>query len=389
MSAALPPPFDRAPDPAGVAGDPATLRLTTAQIQALLERTPSYFALDADVRGRLKDDLVKIGAYAAALVRDDWAQSARLGQRPLIRRREHVPPEDARVELSTAQTAADQFSPAATGQVAAITRDTLQAISFPTFVADLINGSFRAIVDSSIQQMQAFTEMIENVSKTVDEFMVDNVSDAQAREWLVGRYPRHIAVDRGDEEGPRLTPAEDAPEPLPNFRQDLNLPEAVSSLDDSTLEETLVPAARRRLAQARLHLLSTLVMMGLQRIVVRSGKIKAGMKFKIDASDRVRQQEANRFGLDSTVSGGVNYGIWNVQARISVTYVTESRTDSDSAIQVGAELTGEVEIAFETDYLPLARMAPPDMIERIRGNTPVPDQNQPTGAAAAPTLAAA
>lgn len=151
MSAALPPPFDQAPDPAGIAGDPATLRLTTAQIQALLERTPSFFALDADVRGRLKDDLVKIGAYAAALVRDDWAQSARLGQRPLIRRREHVPPEDAKVELSTAQTAADQFRPAATGQVAAITRDTLQAIAFPTFVADLINGSFRAIVDSSIQ----------------------------------------------------------------------------------------------------------------------------------------------------------------------------------------------------------------------------------------------
>ncbi|MGZ9098162.1 MAG: hypothetical protein ACXW3O_00535 [Brevundimonas sp.] len=389
MSAALPPPFDRPPDPAGVSDDPATLRLTTAQIQALLERTPSYFALETETRDRLKQDLVKIGAHAAALVRDDWAQSARLGQRPLIRRRERVPVEEARVELSAAQTAADQFRPAATGQVATITRDTLQAIAFPTFVADLINGSFRAIVDSSIQQMQAFTEMIENVSKTVDEFMVDNVSDNQAREWLIGRYPQHVAVDRGDEDGPRLTVAEGAPDVLPDFRGDLNLPETVSSLDESMLEEMLVPAARRRLAQARLRLLSTLVMMGLQRIVVRSGKIKAGMKFKIDASDRVRQQEGSRFGLDSEVSGGVNYGIWNVQARISVTYVTETRTDSDSAIDVGAELTGEVEIAFETDYLPLARLAPPDMIERIRENTPVPDQNQPPGAVAPPTLAAA
>lgn len=377
---ALPPPFDAPPPPAGVETDPATLRLVTAQVQALLDRTPAYYALPPSTRSALSGDLVNIGAYAAALVRDDWAQSARLHQRPLIRRRERLPAGETRVELAASQaTAGEIFRPAAVDNVARVTRETLEAISFPAFVADLIQGSFRAIVDSSIQQMQAFVDLIGNVSKTVDEFMVDNVSDNQARDWLAGRYPEHIEIRQG-EDGPRAAPRDDAPEAPPDFRGELNLSEAVDALDEETVEARLVPAARRRLAQARLRMLSTLVLMGMQRIVVRHGKIKAGMRFKIDASDRVARQEASQFDMRTSLSGGIDYVVWSAKASISVTYVSTTRTDSQSALEVGAELTGEVEIAFETDYFPLARLAPPETIERIRGNTPVPDQNTPRAA---------
>ena len=52
-----------------------------------------------------------------------------------------------------------------------MTRDTLDAIAFPVFVADLINSTFDAIVDASIRQMEAYGQLLANVSQTVDQFL--------------------------------------------------------------------------------------------------------------------------------------------------------------------------------------------------------------------------
>lgn len=53
-------------------------------------------------------------------------------------------------------------------------------------------------MNSTIQQMGAFTEMLENVSKMIDEFMADNISDDQARDWLArAQAGEDEAADRG------------------------------------------------------------------------------------------------------------------------------------------------------------------------------------------------
>jgi hypothetical protein len=46
----------------------------------------------------------------------------------------------------------------------------VQKVDFPAFVGGLIKNVFQAIVDSSIQQMRAYGELIANVAKTADEF---------------------------------------------------------------------------------------------------------------------------------------------------------------------------------------------------------------------------
>jgi hypothetical protein len=43
--------------------------------------------------------------------------------------------------------------------------------------------------------MDAFGELLANVSKTVNEYMADNVSDNQARDYLENRWPRVIRLD--------------------------------------------------------------------------------------------------------------------------------------------------------------------------------------------------
>src|SRR4051812_44315717 len=58
-------------------------------------------------------------------------------------------------------------------------------LDFPAFVASLIHGTFDAIVDSSIRQMESFADLVSAVSKPLDQFTEENVTLNQARDWLI------------------------------------------------------------------------------------------------------------------------------------------------------------------------------------------------------------
>src|SRR5207247_4258158 len=73
--------------------------------------------------------------------------------------------------------------------------DIVQRVDFPKFVAGLVDGVFNAIVTSSIKQMEAYAQLVANVSKSVDQYMKDNVSENNARDYLADRYPGHLEVD--------------------------------------------------------------------------------------------------------------------------------------------------------------------------------------------------
>jgi hypothetical protein len=382
---ALPRPFDRPIDRDGIRPGAETIDLVRAQVNALVAGIPAYHDLSVGERRKVRDRLVHIAAYVAELLRSDWALSAQLGQYPLIKTRHVLTPERPRRPRAGAGTlaAADDFQPAAASQIGRVTEETLRAIAFPTFVADLIKSTFQAIVNATIQQMEAFGDMLANVSKTVDEFMSDNISEDQARGWLAQRYPSLIRIRQGGER-PELEVTDAADEQaLPDFQRELNTPDRISSLDEDIVEEVLVPAARRRLAQTRLQMLSTMIMLGLQRIVVTHGRIKATMGFHIDTTDRARAEEASL--LDTSVAAKASgwYMGFSASVATSVTYVRSTKSDSESAINVIADLSGEVDLTFETDYLPLNRFANSARIEQIRANTPNPAANAPSPQAGA------
>ena len=102
-----------------------------------------------------------------------------------------------------------------------------QSVDFPNFVADLIQGTFESIVNASIRQMEAYGELLRNIAKPVDEFMRDNESD-----------------DR----------------------------------DHSTADDD---SSRRRLAAERHHQLATMVLMGINRLVVTKGTITASVAVEL------------------------------------------------------------------------------------------------------------
>ena len=47
-------------------------------------------------------------------------------------------------------------------------------VDFPSFVAGLIEGVFQAIIDTSIQQMEAYAALIEDIAKAVRAFEQDD-----------------------------------------------------------------------------------------------------------------------------------------------------------------------------------------------------------------------
>ncbi|HMQ94235.1 MAG TPA: hypothetical protein PKA33_03000 [Amaricoccus sp.] len=385
---------------AEMAPPPAVEALAAGQVKALLEAAPAFYQLPSATRARMTGDLGKIAGYTAALIHDDWSQTEKLGQRPMVRGRRiiegRVTPAAAPARASgrpAARSLADGFQPGEDGQfvpvaasnVARITEDTLNAIAFPTFVADLIKGTFQAIVDASIQQMEAYAELLSNVSKTVDQFMSDNITDNNARDWLAGAYPQVIRLDTSGGQ-PRLVPTPNAGDAAqPNFRGDLNLSEDVT-VDDSSIEEVLVPAARRRIAQSRQQTLATMVLMGMNRIVVTRGRIKAGMGFRIDTTDRSRSEFASDFETRTESKAKYGWFLSPVSASVksSVAYVSSSKKNSESELDVSADLTGEVDLQFKSDYFPLERFADTGVIAQIQQNTPNPGANKPvTGATTA------
>ncbi len=373
---------------------PAVSTLAAGQVRALLEASPAFYCLPGATRRAMQRDLEKISTYTAALIHDDWSQSAKLNQTPMVhesrviegRMNPQEPSGPAALPAAQARSLAEGFiageeggaTPVAASNVARITEDTLNAIAFPTFVADLLKGTFQAIVESSIQQMEAYAELLSNVAKTVDEFMKDNITDNNARDWLAGAYPQAVQLDTSSGQ-PRLRMApgaEDAPQP--DFQRDLNLSEEVV-LDEEAIETRLVPAARRRIAQSRQQTLATMVLMGMNRIVVTRGRIKAAMGFRIDTTDTSRAESAQRFDTKSELSASYGWFLSPAKAsmKTTVSYVSSSKKSSESEIDVSADLTGEVDLRFKSDYFPLERFADAGVIGSIQNNTANPGANKP------------
>src|SRR5207249_3394194 len=76
-------------------------------------------------------------------------------------------------------------------------------------------------------------------------------------------------------------------------------------------------------------------------------------------------------------SGSFGMGFWSAAASVSVAYVSSTRADSNAELNTQTDLTGEVELHFQSDYFPIQRFSDADGIDKIRANTPVPAANTP------------
>ncbi len=296
----------------------------------------------------------------------------------------------------------------------------LKQVKFPTFVASLIEGVFHAIVKSSIEQMEAYTKMIAAVATSLKQFTDDNVTENQGRDHMVEKFPDLFEIgvdDFSDNPSPRLQLRDgvDEGDALKRVNQQLSFegsPFKSMDLSDENAEKALVLAARMQLAKQRQQLMASLVLMGINRIVVTDGRLSAKIMYDFTARDtRSLRRSAQAYdyarNADGTIqttrasegdydTGGTvsrtrdrnkdsassdysaDYyakGTYKTEDKPVMTAMSAASEASDSQLQTRVQLAGAVEVNFKSDYLPLDKMATPGMIAAIQGNSTPVDPN--------------
>jgi pyruvate/2-oxoglutarate dehydrogenase complex dihydrolipoamide acyltransferase (E2) component len=291
-----------------------------------------------------------------------------------------------RLGLARAQSAGEKFSGVSAARVAGTTQAILNAVSFPRFVTELITGVFRAVVDSSQEQMRSYVELLRNVAATTEGFADTSLSNFRARQWLADQFPGCFEVAQDEDEQPQ--PGEPPPESTLRLRSGASFPSEQAlraslgippdqSVPSGDPERNLLPFARLALARQRQQMLATLVMLGMQRIVIESGRINASMRFHIDTRSAAQEDEASRFALENEIraSGSYGIGVWGASAsmRNNIAYVSTQKTQTTEEMNTDLELNSSVELYFKSDYLPLDRLAGGEQQNRIRANTLNPE----------------
>lgn len=228
-------------------------------------------------------------------------------------------------------------------------------IDFPDFVAGLVHGTFDAIVDASIRQMESYADLVSAVAKTAEDFAADNVTLNQARDWLVQTYPQDLYLELGSSPVvlPRPGEGEEADSPRsPSWLAEFNL--EGEELTPELIEEQLVPLARSKVGQSRQQMLATMVLLGLNRVVVRDGSISARLRFRASATDTAKVEYAVSDDPQGASSWGAR-GSTNYQLPSTKVSTVGVNVQSDSDLK--AELFGEVKINFASETLPLDRFA--------------------------------
>lgn len=352
-------------------------------VRDLLSSCDAFESLSPYQRKEAAQAMVRVCQTAVALAQEEAkadaaAASIAKSSRPRV--------------VAAAQGAGQEFSGVSASKVAGTTQAILNAVSFPRFVTDLINGVFKALVDSNHQQMASYVELIKNVAASLDGYSETNLGPDQARQWLVETFPGSFEIQGGaDADTPPEDRAEENASAQLRLRDGASMPseealrttlglspdESVASGDPET---TLLPFARRMIARQRQQVLASMVMMGMQRIVIESGRINASMRFHIDTRSAASAESGSRFDFQNKtdVSGKFGYGPWGAEAKMQNTigYVSTQKQQSTEEMNTDLDLNSSVELVFKTDYLPLDRMAGKGQVDRIKVNTINPDKEE-------------
>jgi hypothetical protein len=359
---------------------------TRKNVRALLTESAAFQALPPEKQREIARNTVEIASYLAApegIPGNKLAPTSRAQDAP----------------AQTGEPEPGKFVAQGAREGAAVAGALLREVNFPEFVSGLINGVFHSIVQSSIEQMEAYGRLVADVAKTLNQFRDENVSVNQGRDHLVDSFPDLFQIDIdsgsdffGESGGPRvrLRDGVDESQALGRVRSSLPVEgEPLTSLDDEAVESRLVPAARTQLATSRQQLLATMVMLGINRIVVTDGKISAKVMYDFQARDNFKSQtSATRFDYDqrlqkvtqtgnnetqydgggntynlndgSSTSRGASYytkGDYKYTSEPVLKLASVTQEATDTVLQTRANLAGTVEVNFKSDYLPLDKIA--------------------------------
>ncbi|MEM8808592.1 MAG: hypothetical protein AAGF01_21450, partial [Cyanobacteria bacterium P01_G01_bin.38] len=252
--------------------------------------------------------------------------------------------------LSTELRASDQINDdrhlnkrigSETGEMAA---DFIQDVDFPNFVEDLLTGVFDANLNVTVQQMRAYQDLLKSATKSLSSF-VKNVSDEDAFAYMADNMGDQFSFIQDDQGQPALG--------NPSGQQ--------LDIGDNQVKAKIMDA-KLALAQEQRALLRETILMGISRLVVERGTVKAAVVFdvkaseKIQKSDRAADTETTKSG--STKGGGF-FGFYSNRGSSTTkrSKISVSSAKSTASTDLAAQITGSVELVFKSDYFKLDNFA--------------------------------
>jgi len=270
-------------------------------------------------------------------------------------------------ESPAATTPSGGIKKQATETIAAKAGALVNEIDFPGFVSQLVNGTFDAIVDAAIRQMESYSDLVAAVAKPLETFTEENVSKNQARDWLAQKYAGDVSVilPSDSQTEPMLTPKESGQSP--DWLADFDL--AGEELTSETLEQRVLPKVRQRVGEERQQLLATMVLLGLNRVAVRDGSVTAKVMFRANAQDVAKVGYA--VGSDPQQELTQKWGQRGSRIHnTSNTMVSTLSVNAQNESNVRADLYGEVKLNFVSETLPLDQLTDAASIALIQARTP-------------------
>jgi len=212
-----------------------TLDQVRPQVRDMLQRSPSFRALPPQKRREIARDTARVASYL-------------------------VDPH----RLVSQEFAHPVLTPS----------DLLSATTFPVFVSRLIDGVFGAIVNASIQQMEAYADLVAHAAASVSEFIADNITADRAWTELTNTFPQVFCTSSRGGRGSASEAKPDRPT-VAHMARALGLRRPWPAVDSAEGRRVLITAVRRRIARERQRSLALALSMGINRIVVSDGRISA------------------------------------------------------------------------------------------------------------------
>ncbi len=226
-------------------------------------------------------------------------------------------------------------------------------VDFPGFVRDLLTGVFDANLDANERQMEAYKALLKEATQTLSSF-VNKIDDSEVLPQLVQDNPSY-RLGFPARRGSRLRGDQTSGKPTLIDQDGKEV-----DLNDTDIKSKILET-KMAMAKEQRTLLRETLLMGVSRLVIEKGTIKANVKFRIDASENtINQDQADE--THDTISteheGHAKWGWRGVRASYKNTTKNTSQisiatSETNTSTDLSAEMGGSVEIQFKSDYFKL------------------------------------
>jgi hypothetical protein len=265
-------------------------------------------------------------------------------------------------------------------QAGELAGDFMQQVDFPQFVEDLLKAVFDANLTVTLKQMEAYQKLLKSATESVAKF-VNAIDDTAAFGYLAENNSDEFNLGMSDEKDefgqnkPILTNKDGEP----------------ADMGDNQVKAKIMEA-KIAMAREQRALLREVILMGVSRLVVEKGNVKASVIFDMKVQEKMHKSDmaALKDAVSSSTSvghttgvlgrilgGGVDAGYTRSRQK---TKISVSSTKSESSTDLAAKVTGSVDITFKSDYFKLDNFA--SIYGPNTGGTGVPQG--PAGAPAGP-----